>query len=295
MSRGVAKAPKRFQQVTLTTGSSARHGRNMESNKRSTGAKLHAKTRSRTRSLPSRARVDQIIEEIVDNLRPHKGSVKGCEQGVRGLIERGPRNHLPVNKRAVREYAKRLRTWIAEGQALLPKLESSGRIDVEHIPPGIRHKMVFGALDYREDYEDHHLQPDEFSQQLPNAYSAYCRFDAGLKILAAVIEGGHQYEGPVGPEGERLPVRSPNYDKLKVNCARDALWLILTYSKEQPSAAPHQNLRTVAGLLHKAYGGLSKTDLERACDSALSRLHRHQRTFGDHPIISQIFTASDLY
>jgi hypothetical protein len=246
MSRRVARAPKRFQQVTLTTGTSTRHGRDMESNKKSTGAK----TRSREQPIEvSRARLDEIVEEIVNVwLSPYrcKGSrVEGkfksarelVEADVRRTIERGPRNHLSVDPRAVRKYAKRLSTWVAEGRALLPRLKSSGSLDVEHIPAGIRFKAVYGALDYMEDYQDHHLRPDEFAEQLPNAFGAFSKFYGGLEmafeLLATVGAEGQRYQGPVGSEDEQLPVRSPNYDKVKESCARDALGLILNIQKDE--------------------------------------------------------------
>jgi hypothetical protein len=118
MSRCVAN--KRFQQLTIAVSGSTRHARDMPPTK------------------ISRARLEEIVEEIIDNLRPLKCEFKAANRDVHRIIERGPPRNFHNRPAAVRQYAKRLKAWIAEGRALLPKPSSSRVLEVGHIPPEIR-------------------------------------------------------------------------------------------------------------------------------------------------------------
>jgi hypothetical protein len=267
----------------LTTRSSTRHVRDMESN--------------------NRERFDEIVEEIIDNLRPLKCAVVTAQCTIRTIIERGPPRNFHNRPAAVRQYAKRLQEWIAVGKTLLPKPSPSRVLEVEHIPPEIRVKVLVaaGAKDFLDGFEnwpyeqvedllatshedvqdwpcDANLDPTFMSKV---AHEYYNEFFRKIERLAAVAEKGQEYRGPVDPDGGPEPFYAPQFDPIKQGCAEDALELIITLSKKRPSAAPHQNLRTIASLVYEAHCGPPNTDFERACDRARKHWRRRGHTDAD--------------
>jgi hypothetical protein len=282
MSRCVANTTKRFQQLTIAVSGSTRHARDMPPTK------------------ISRARLEEIVEEIIDNLRPLKCEFKAANRDVHRIIERGPPRNFHNRPAAVRQYAKRLKAWIAEGRALLPKPSSSRVLEVGHIPPEIRVWVLVasGATDILDGLQQWPYEQVEewltmsfadgeewpYDRETEPTYMArvthqvYKEFLGKLGRLADVAEKGLKYAGPTDGGGRSLSFYAPRFDPIKQSCAEDALHLITTLSRQRPSTAPEKNLRVIASLIYQAHGGSPDTDFERACDRSMKYWRQHNRT-----------------
>jgi hypothetical protein len=242
-------------------------------------------------------RVDEIVEEIIDNLRPLRCAAVTAQRAIRRIIERGPPRNFHNRPGVVRQYAEQLQKWITVGKTLLPMRSSSGVLDVEHIPPEIRVQILIAAgvkdfLDGLEEWPYEHVEECLAAENRSKVAHEYdSEFFTKIERLAVVAEKGMKYRGPVDTCGKPLPFDAPQFDPIKQACAENALELMITFSKKRPTAAPDQNLRIIASLLYEAHNGEPDKDLERACKRARKHWGRHGYTDAKPGLLIQVVDA----
>jgi hypothetical protein len=193
---------------------------------------------------------DEIVEEIVDHLRPWKGRKDNAaittevNRELDLLLEWPPQATLRSYQKEERTHARRLHSALTEVETLL----SSAR-------GWLSHYLFYPFL------PSLHLSYWEWERTHRERYAS---FAAELRRLRSVCAHA------VNPGFDH-----PNYDPLKHFCAKSAHGLMQAMSDKRITSSKDGAFRTIAGLLYKAVRG-KRADLKRACDSVLRESRRPQ-------------------
>jgi hypothetical protein len=209
----------------------------------------------RKQDTASRRGADEILEEIVDHLRPWKDhrSVAAITAAVNHeinvLLKLAPLEAKLSDRAQCRAHAKKLDGALREVETLLASAPSTLAWLLFHsLPP----------MTLTEDGEL--LQAAQSIENIELAYRARAdSFVAELKRLREVCARG------VGPGF----ASHPNYDHAKHLCAWHALGLMRELSDRKITGTKDSAFRVVTGLLYEAVSGQPDADLKRACDSVL--------------------------
>jgi hypothetical protein len=185
------------------------------------------------RTLCNRA---EIVEEIIDNLRPWTRPESEVEANIQQAIESLQKRFRSTAPRASRSAIKK---WAQEAGAAFAEAEESLR----RVPPSV-------AL-----FEE---PPPPFEQMSPLAPSSEEAFRNELKRLRIVFERLARYPGG----------SHPNFDHAKWECGRCAFELVRNLSQRTPTGTTEGPFRTIASLLFQAISG-KRQDLKRACDGVV--------------------------
>lgn len=222
--------------------------------------KRSAKSGVRVRKInvapPNAIRRDEIVEEIVDHLRPwkdHKGNAAitaQVNQELDVLLKLTPLQTKLYDRARNRDHAHQLDSALTELETLLASA------------PGLLAWFLFDPLPPVTMTEDGVLmQPmPPPIDDIERAYRKHAdAFAAELKRLRKVCARA------IGPGlGHH-----PNYDHAKQMCASFARGLMLGLSDRKITGTKDDAFRTIAGLLYEAISGQHDADLKRACDSVL--------------------------
>jgi len=202
---------------------------------------------------PGGRATNEIVEEIVDNLRPWKGdksvaaitAVVNDRLGV--LLKLAPLQAELFDQARNRAHAKKLDDALSEVETLLASA------------PGALAWFLFDPLPrptLTEDGELHQVRPS--IEKIELTYRADS-FSAELKrlrnVCARAVDPGF--------------ATHPNYDHAKHLCAWQALGLMRELSDRKITGTKDSAFRVVTGLLYEAVSGQPDADLKRACDSVL--------------------------
>jgi len=196
-------------------------------------------------------RFSEIVDAIVDELRPHQRRKKDVQELVHGLIElllpevaqlqRG----LTGTPVAALKHLKKVRETAAKLEILL--LTMPNRVAWV----GELRRGLLGTED-----ETGLLVPAPIER--PNLKAMDFILDLGrLQTEAKIAE---RYCGP-----------SPLYEGDKHLSAKYARLLITVLSKDPPTNAPSGPLRTIASLIFEVITGAKEANLERRCKALLRR------------------------
>jgi len=213
---------------------------------------------SRKQDTASRCGADEIVEEIVDQLRPWKShkSVAAITAAVNHelnvLLKLTPLQAKLFDRARNREHAKKLDRALSEVEMLLASA------------PGVLAWFLFAPLPPLMLTEDGGLL--QVTQSIENIEFAY-RASAGSffaelkrlrKVCARAVDPGF--------------ASHPNYDHAKQLCAWHALGLMRELSDRKITGTKDSAFRVVTGLLYEAFSAQPDADLKRACDSVLQNV-----------------------
>jgi hypothetical protein len=213
---------------------------------------------SRKQDTPSGRGADEIVEEIVDHLRPWKNHKSGAaitaavnhELGV--LRKLSPMQARLFDRAQNRTHAKKLDRALSEVETLLASA------------PGVLALLLFDPLPPMTLTEDGELV--QITQSIENIELEYRAragsFFAELKRLREVC--ARAIDPGVGSH--------PNYEHTKHLCAWHALGLLRELSDGKITGTKDSAFRAVTGLLYEAVSGQPNVDLKRACDSVLQNM-----------------------
>jgi len=173
----------------------------------------------------------EIVEEIMNNLRPWTRSESEAEADIREAIKSLRKLNSPIydfNRSAIKKSAQEF------GAALAEVDKSMQRI----------HPMVLRAL----------FQ----CMGAPGTTAPFVHFLDELKRMR--IESEQIARDPFGAH--------PNFDLVKNSCARSALGLMHKFSRRAPASTAESPFRTIYSLLYQAVSGKC-LDLKRACDRVI--------------------------
>jgi hypothetical protein len=219
---------------------------------------------SRKQDMPSRRGADEIVEEIVDHLRPWKNhkSVAAITAAVNHeldvLLKLAPLQTKLFDRARNRAHAKKLDRALSEVEMLLASA------------PGVLAWFLFNPLPPVTLTEDGELvQVAQSIENIELAYSARAgSFCAELKrlrkVCARAVDPGF--------------ASHPNYDHAKHLCAWFALGLMRELSDGKITGTKDSAFRVITGLLYEAVSGQPDADLKRACDSVLPNLNPRSGT-----------------
>ena len=211
---------------------------------------------------PGGRATNEIVEEIVDNLRPWKGdksvaaitAVVNDRLGV--LLKLAPLQAELFDQARNRAHAKKLDDALSEVETLLASA------------PGALAWFLFDPLPrptLTEDGELHQVRPS--IEKIELTYRADS-FSAELKrlrnVCARAVDPGF--------------ATHPNYDHAKHLCAWQALGLMRELSDRKITGTKDSAFRVVTGLLYEAVSGQPDADLKRACDSVLQDMDQRSGT-----------------
>jgi hypothetical protein len=210
---------------------------------------------SRKQDTPSGRGADEIVEEVVDHLRPWKNHKSGAtitaavNHDLELLLKLAPLEAKLFDRAQNRAHAKKLEHALGEVQKLLASAPGAlAWFLFNPLPSGAPGKLV------------------EVTQSIENSELAYrARADsfwAELKRLREVCVSA------VDPGfGSH-----PNYDHAKHLCAWLALGLMQELSEAKITGTKDSAFRVITGLLYEAVSGQPDADLKRACDSVLQNV-----------------------
>jgi hypothetical protein len=227
-------------------------------------------TRLEVRALALRpatlARQEQIVEEIVDQLRPWKGGealvTETVQHDLKWLLFLAPLEATRSNRTLNRIHARKLYGALLSIEELLatapgplrsflenplPSMTSDGKIWPIN-PPSLRGQIERANKD----------RADSFRAELKRMGEVCCR----------AINNGLGYH--------------PNYDPTKRLCAQFARGL-MDLSKRTITGTKDSTFRANASLLYEAVSGRGDADLKRACDAELRAPSGYELVFYNAP------------
>jgi hypothetical protein len=213
---------------------------------------------SRKQDTASRRGADEIVEEIVDHLRPwksHKSAAAitaAVNHELNVLLQLAPLQAKLFDRARNRTHAKKLDRALGEVEMLLASA------------PGALGWFLFDPLPPMTLTEDGELvQVTQSIENIELAYRARAdSFFAELKRLREVC--AHAVDPGFATH--------PNYDHAKHLCAWNALGLMRELSDRKITGTKDSAFRVVTGLLYEAVSGRPDADLKRACDSVLQNV-----------------------
>jgi hypothetical protein len=207
----------------------------------------------------SAIRRDEIVEEIVDHLRPlknHKSfdTVKAAvNHKLGGLLEEVPRQMKLFDRRVYREHAKKLDKAIS----IVEKLLASSPLTLRWFlfNPTLRLSFVAPRSNksIEEIMREDNTRIDAFVTELKRLRNACAR--------------------EIGPH--------PNYGLAKHLSAAFAYDLMQELSDREITGTKYNAFRNITSLLYEAVSGEQAADLKRACDAVISdRRYPHLSELG---------------
>src|SRR6516225_1202640 len=225
----------------------------VKSRKRSSQSKASAVTAKRA---VDETRFSEIVDAVVDELRPHQRPKKDVQELVRGPFELLLPEIAQLQRRlagtpvAAMKHLTKVRETAAKLEILL--LTMPNRIAwVGEMRPGL-----LGVED-----ETGLLVPAPIEgPRLKSIERPRLDFVLDLKRLQTEAKIAESYCGP-----------SPLYESDKLLSAKYARLLITALSKNPPTNAPSGPLRTIASLIFEVITGAKDANLERHCKAVLRR------------------------
>ena len=216
---------------------------------------------NRKRHSASEARQHEIVEEVVDNLRPWKDRksraavAADVEHELNILIHIVPLGTELFDRRRNRAHAQKLNRAVSE----VERLFSSA--------PGMLAWSLFNPLPPPEWTDDGQLvipKTNKSAEEIKRDYFARANtLSAELarlrRVCAQAIDPGFGMH--------------PNYDHAKDACAWFAHGLMEGLSNREITGTQDGTFRTITSLLYEAVSGEHSIDLKRACDAVLRSLH----------------------
>ena len=220
----------------------------VKSRKRSSQSKASAVTAKRA---VDETRFSEIVDAVVDELRPHQRPKKDVQELVRGSFELLLPEIAQLQRRlagtpvAAMKHLTKVRETAAKLEILL--LTMPNRIAwVGEMRPGL-----LGVED-----ETGLLVPAPIERPRQKIMD----FVLDLERIQTEAKIAESYCGP-----------SPLYEGDKHLSAKYARLLITALSKDPPTNAPSGPLRTIASLIFEAITGAKEANLERHCKALLRR------------------------
>jgi hypothetical protein len=201
-------------------------------------------------SPPNRTRRDELVEAVVDNLKPWKNhktrdTVRASvNRSLDFLIEQVPSNKKNFDRRAIRKHAKKLDRALSKVEKLLAS--SPGLLDWVLFDP----RPVLRAGDYYPEYPELRFRREMEARRIA--------FGTALKRLREVCARDY---------GDH-----PNYDHAKNQSAWFSYVLMQSHSDRKITGTENQAFRTIAGLVYDVVSGQQDADLKRACDTLLRNM-----------------------
>jgi hypothetical protein len=220
----------------------------VKSRKRSSQSKASAVTAKRA---VDETRFSEIVDAIVDELRPHQRPKKDVQELVRGLFE------LLLPEIALLQ-CRLAGTPVAAMKHLRKVRETAAKLEILLLTMPTRVSWVREMSPGFLGTEDATGLLDPAPIERPNLKSMNFVLDLGRLQTAAKI--AESYCGP-----------SPLYEGDKHLSAKYAHLLITALSKNPPTNAPSGPLRTIASLIFEVVTGAREADLERHCKALLRR------------------------
>jgi hypothetical protein len=201
-------------------------------------------------------RLDEIIEEIVDNLRPWKRGRTGAavtaevKHEAELLVKIAPLQEKLFDRSRYREHAKGLNDALLKVENLVASCPSPLAL------------LLFNPLPPIIEREDGTLTQEVLSlEEFERRYRA--RLDWFVTEVRRVSKVCSRAMGP------GIGATHPNYDHYKHLCAQFAFGLMRGLSKNEATGTKDGAFRTVTSLLYQAISGERDADLKRACDKVL--------------------------
>lgn len=206
----------------------------------------------------SSERLEEIIEEIVENLPPRKGTFRtqittAVRQVLKELRENLPWQMKLLDQAAMRAHARKLNKAATELEILL------------ETAPGIMQALLFSDLAF---------SPDELpskeklvQEYIKRSEPFFDELDRLRKSCAQAIKKGWGTH--------------PNYDHAKALSARSAYNLMKSYSAAKITGTRDGSFRAVTSLFYEAVSGRPDADLKRACDDVIRVYKRKGRSGTD--------------
>ena len=219
---------------------------------------------ARKQDMASRRGADEIIEEIVDHLRPwksHKSAAAitaAVNHELEVLLKLVPLQAKLFDRARNRAHAKKLDRALSEVERLLASA------------PGALAWFLFNPLPPLTLTEDRgSVEVTQSTENLEFAYRARAdSFVAELErlrdVCARAVDPGF--------------ASHPNYHHAKHLCAWHALGLMRELSDRKITGTKDSAFRVVTGLLYEAVSGQPNADLKRACDSVLQDVDHRSGT-----------------
>jgi hypothetical protein len=205
-------------------------------------------------------RQQEIVEEIVDNLRPLKSgiSVSAASERVRQEIEDLHETDDMIPKLATgkefRMRAKELEDALAKLDALLNSAPTALACYLFRPWPAQSFSELYYALD----------SPLPFGSADEIERACFDKRDELVADLTRLRkECAQAAKAQLGPH--------PNYDHSKHVSAYVAWCLLTEWSEHKATGTADGAYRTIASLLYEAGWGIGDADLKRACDDVLNR------------------------
>jgi hypothetical protein len=196
----------------------------------------------------------EIVEEIVDWLRPRKhrmsdAAVTAAVNPYLNLLLRVPLDAKLFDRRKYRAHAEQLDGALLEVETLLASSPLA--------------RALFDPVTITEDGV---LEPSSLDD-IERAYRERAESFAGelkrlRKVCAGAIDPGFGFH--------------PNYDPVKYHCAWFAHCLIRELSDMKISGTKDGAFWTITSLLYEAVSGQKSVALKRACDTVLRRIRRRE-------------------
>jgi hypothetical protein len=202
---------------------------------------------------PNTIRRDEIVEEVVDNLRPwkdHKSRdtvTAQVSKTLNSLLKSVPKKLF--DRRPVLKHVKKLGKALSNVETLL--LSSPGTLPLILFPPPPR----MNEETIEEIVRQHKARIDPFIAELER-----------LRRVCALKYGSR-----------------PNYDHSKNLCADFTYVLMRGLSDRKITGTEGQTFRFICGLLYEAISGHRDADLKRACDAVLKRKRTRELELGTDP------------
>lgn len=208
-----------------------------------------------------------IVEQIVDNLRPFKDGIIVAEATAEAevtayvnktldmLLKYDPEKKKPFDRSLNRKHAKQLDTALTRVQELL----SAPSALKTHLRFGLSPWMKDEAGGYTEDEERAWEDEERACREREDFF--FAELNRLRKMCALAIDPGIGFHANYGHEQEE--------------CAGSAYLLMVLYSKRKITGTQDGAFRTIASLLYKAVFGQPTDDddeitgLQRACKAVL--------------------------
>jgi len=181
----------------------------------------------------------EIVEEIMDNLRPWTRPESEVKVGIQQTIESLRKANSPefedeFSRSAIKKSAQEFGAAIAEVEKALQRI----------------HPMVAGLVFAEMEGEPRHPSYKE-------AISAFQRKLGWMRSL-----GESFTRNPPGSHS--------NFDHSKERCAKSAHELMRWFSQQTPTGTAERPFRTITSLLYQAVSG-KRQDLKKACDEVVAK------------------------
>ena len=205
-------------------------------------------------------RQQEIVEEIVDNLRPLKSGIslaaasERVRQEIRGLDETDRVAPKLVTGKEFRRQAKELEDALARLEALLNSEPTTLACYLFRPWPSQSFAELYYALD----------SPLPFGSIDEIERACLDKRDELVADLTRLRKKcAHADKAQIGVH--------PNYDHAKHVSAYIAYCLLTEWSEQTATGTADGAYRTIASLLYEAGWGIGDADLKRACDDVLNR------------------------